>query len=170
MEYSIDDRALDVHEFLSLANSVWPGDYDVELTRRALERTMNISAYENGRLAGCLRILTDGCFFGTITELLVRPEYQRRGLGSYLLRLAAENTPTMLYFGAQPGLEGFYEKTAAAGACSPMSSTGRKNKAAGRNIRPACFFIPPAGARPAGPGPGAVFSSRRAPSRPPAGW
>ena len=110
MEYRIDDRALDVHEFLSLANSVWPGDYDVELTRRALERTMNISAYESGRLAGCLRILTDGCFFGTITELLVRPEYQRRGLGSYLLRLAAENTPTMLYFGAQPGLEGFYEK------------------------------------------------------------
>ena len=49
-------------------------------------------------------------FFGTITELLVRPEYRRRGLGSYLLRLAAENTPTMLYFGAQPGLEGFYEK------------------------------------------------------------
>ena len=40
----------------------------------------------------------------------MRPEYQRRGLGSYLLRLAAENTPTMLYFGAQPGLEGFYEK------------------------------------------------------------
>ncbi len=71
---------------------------------------MNISAYESGRLAGCLRILTDGCFFGTITELLVRPEYQRRGLGSHLLRLAAENTPTMLYFGAQPGLEGFYEK------------------------------------------------------------
>ena len=30
--------------------------------------------------------------------------------GSRLLRLAAENTPTMLYFGAQPGLEEFYEK------------------------------------------------------------
>ena len=27
----------------------------VRLTRRALERTMNISAYESGRLAGCLR-------------------------------------------------------------------------------------------------------------------
>ena len=109
MEYRIDDRALDVHEFLSLANSVWPGDYDVELTRRALERTMNISAYESGRLAGCLRILTDGCFFGTITELLVLPEYQGQGIGSRL-RLAREVTPTMLYFGAQPGVEGFYEK------------------------------------------------------------
>ena len=31
----------------------------LEAARRALERTMNISAYESGRLAGCLRILTD---------------------------------------------------------------------------------------------------------------
>ena len=110
MEYRIDDRALDVHEFLSLANSVWPGDYDVELTRRALERTMNISAYESGRLAGCLRILTDGCFFGTITELLVLPSHQRQGIGSRLLQLAKEHTPTLLFFGAQPGAERFYER------------------------------------------------------------
>jgi len=57
-----------------------------------------------------LRILTDGYFFGTITELLVLPEYQKQGVGSKLLELAKENTPTMLYFGAQPGVEAFYEK------------------------------------------------------------
>ena len=38
------------------------------------------------------------------------PEYQKQGIGSRLLQLAKENTPTMLYFGAQPGLEAFYEK------------------------------------------------------------
>ena len=59
---------------------------------------------------GCLRLLTDGYFFGTITEILVLPEYQGRGIGGQLLRLARENTPTMLYFGAQPGVEGFYER------------------------------------------------------------
>ena len=37
-------------------------------------------------------------------------EYQKQGIGSRLLQLAKENTPTMLYFGAQPGLEAFYEK------------------------------------------------------------
>ena len=68
------------------------------------------TAGAGGRLAGCLRILTDGCFFGTITELLVLPAYQRRGVGSRLLRLAGENTPTLLYFGAQPEAEAFYEK------------------------------------------------------------
>lgn len=51
-----------------------------------------------------MRILTAGYFFGTITELLVLPEYQKQGVGSKLLELAKENTPTMLYFGAQPGV------------------------------------------------------------------
>ena len=48
-------------------------------------------------------MLTDGYFFGTITELLVLPKYQKQGVGSKLLELAKENAPTMLYFGAQPG-------------------------------------------------------------------
>lgn len=110
MEYHVDDCALEAEEFLGFASRVWPGDYDVEKTRAALTRTLNITARDGGRLAGCLRILTDGYFFGTITELLVLPEYQGRGVGSALLRLAREHAPTLLYFGAQPGVEGFYEK------------------------------------------------------------
>ena len=110
MEYHVDDRALEAEEFLGFASRVWPGDYDVEKTRAALTRTLNITARDGERLAGCLRILTDGYFFGTITELLVLPEYQGRGVGSTLLRLAREHAPTLLYFGAQPGVEGFYEK------------------------------------------------------------
>ena len=110
MEYHVDDCALEAEEFLGFASRVWPGDYDVEKTRAALTRTLNITARDGERLAGCLRILTDGYFFGTITELLVLPEYQGQGVGSALLRLAREHTPTLLYFGAQPGVEGFYEK------------------------------------------------------------
>ena len=75
-----------------------------------MSQTINITAYENEALIGCLRILTDGYYFGTITELLVLPEYQKQGVGSKLLQLAKDNTPTMLYFGAQPGIEKFYEK------------------------------------------------------------
>lgn len=110
MNYIVDDRELDTADFLALANQVWPGDYAPAQTRRALEKTLNITAYDGGRLTGCLRILTDGYYFGTITELLVLPEYQRQGIGSRLLELARENAPTLLYFGAQPGVEAFYEK------------------------------------------------------------
>ncbi len=110
MDYIVDNQSLDAFTFISFANRVWPGDYDLDKMREALSKTLNITAHDGKTLVGCLRILSDGCFFGTITELLVLPEYQRKGIGSRLLQLAAESTPTLLYFGAQPGLEHFYEK------------------------------------------------------------
>ena len=110
MDYRVDDKQLSAPVFLSFVNQIWPGDYDAERTQEALSKTLNITAYDGAKLAGCLRILSDGYYFGTITELLVLPEYQYKGVGSRLLQLARANTPTMLYFGAQPGLEGFYEK------------------------------------------------------------
>ena len=110
MEYRIDDQQLDAMTFLAFVNKVWPGKYDEGKTAAALSETLNITAYDGETLVGCLRILTDGYFFGTITEMLVHPDYQRRGIGSRLLLLAKENTPTMLYFGAQPNAEKFYER------------------------------------------------------------
>ena len=110
MEYRIDDRQLDAMTFIAFVNKVWPGKYDADRTAEALSKTLNITAYDGETLVGCLRILTDGYFFGTITEMLVLSEYQRQGIGSRLLHLATEKTPTMLYFGAQPDAENFYEK------------------------------------------------------------
>ena len=110
MEYRVNDTKLTASVFIPFANQIWQGSYDMELTQEALSKTLNITAYDGDLLAGCLRILTDGYFFGTITELLVLPKYQKQGIGSKLLALAKENTPTMLYFGAQPGAELFYEK------------------------------------------------------------
>lgn len=110
MEYKIDDRQLDGGTFIAFVNQVWPGQYDEERTSAALSKTMNITAYDGDMLVGCLRILSDGYFFGTITELLVFPDYQNQGIGSRLLQLARDHTPTTLYFGAQPAAEKFYEK------------------------------------------------------------
>ena len=71
MDYRVDDRDLGAEEFLAFVQQVWPGEYDPKKTQAALEKTINLTAYEGETLAGCLRIPTDGCFFGTITELLV---------------------------------------------------------------------------------------------------
>lgn len=114
IEYKVDDKELRAAVFIPFVNKIWSGNYDEKKTDEALAKTLNITAYEEDTLVGCLRILTDGYFFGTITELLVLPEYQQNGIGSELLALAKENTPTMLYFGAQPGVEGFYEKNGCA--------------------------------------------------------
>ena len=77
MEYRVDDRSLSGETFLDFVQQVWPGAYNLEQTRAALSKTMNFTAWDGGQLAGCLRVLTDGCFFGPITELLVLPAYPR---------------------------------------------------------------------------------------------
>ena len=110
IEYEVDDKEMNASFFVSFVNQIWQGDYNIERTQAALSKTINITAYDGNVLVGCLRILSDGYYFGTITELLVLPEYQQQGIGSKLLQLAKDHTPTMLYFGAQPGIEAFYEK------------------------------------------------------------
>ena len=80
MEYKVNDIKLVASTFIPFVNQIWKGDYDIERTQAALSKTLNITAYDNKILVGCLRILTDGYFFGTITELLVLPEYQKQGV------------------------------------------------------------------------------------------
>ena len=105
-----NDSTLTAERFSEFASQIWHAEYDPVKTQAALDKTQNITAYDGERLVGCLRILSDGYFFGTITELLVLPQYQRRGIGSSLLALAKKITPTMLYFGAQEDAVGFYER------------------------------------------------------------
>lgn len=90
MEYKVNDAELVASTFIPFVNQIWQGNYDMERTQTALSKTLNITAYDN--------------------EMLVLPKYQKQGAGSKLLELAKENTPTMLYFGSQPGVEMFYEK------------------------------------------------------------
>ena len=110
IDFKIDDGNLPATLFLGLAQRVWPRNYDTELVRLALERTFNITAWDGKNLVGCVRILSDGYFFGTIPEILVDPAYQRKGIGRQLMELAWQYSPTSLFFGAQPGNEEFFEK------------------------------------------------------------
>ena len=108
LDYRVADRQITAAQFLELARRVWPGDYEPERVEFALERTLNVTAWMGTRLVGSVRVLTDGYFFGTITELLVDPEFQGRGIGRHLMELAWDASPTSLFFGAQSGKEQFY--------------------------------------------------------------
>ncbi len=104
------DSHLTAPEFLELARLVWGGEYDLAATDAALKRTINTTARDADRLVGAVRVLSDGYFFGTIPELLVHPDFQGLGIGRRLMELAWDSSPSSLYFGAQPGKEGFYER------------------------------------------------------------
>jgi len=109
-QYISDDKDLDVDTFINMANQVWPGMYHRQYTKEALGKTINTTVWDNDKLVGCVRVLTDGYFFGTITEILVLPDYQKQGIGKQLMSIAFETSPTSLFFGAQPEAVGFYEK------------------------------------------------------------
>jgi len=101
----------EVDEFLALAQRVWPRDYSVADASAALERTINLGAWDGTRLVGSIRILTDGYFFATIPEILVDPDYQRRGIGRHLMELALERAPRgKVVFGAQPQSVAFFDR------------------------------------------------------------
>ncbi|WP_195985590.1 GNAT family N-acetyltransferase [Clostridium sp. D33t1_170424_F3] len=110
IHYIDDDRGLRADVFIEMANQVWPGSYDTKLMQEAIGRTINVTAWDHQKLIGCVRILTDGYLFGTISEILVLKEYQKQGIGKELMRRAINISPTSLFFGAQPEAVGFYEK------------------------------------------------------------
>lgn len=109
IEYRGPVFPLDTESFLALAARVWPREFEPALVEAALAITENFTAWHGGRLIGCARLLSDGYFFSTVPEILVDPEYRRQGVGSALMMLVWEASPTSLGFGVQPGNEEFFE-------------------------------------------------------------
>jgi GNAT superfamily N-acetyltransferase len=110
IDIRVDDTAFTAELFLALAQRVWPRDYDRVRAATALTKSMNVGAWDGDRLVGAVRILTDGYFFACVSEILVDPEYQRRGIGRTLMARAIDLAPRgKLFLGAQPEAVGFFE-------------------------------------------------------------
>jgi GNAT superfamily N-acetyltransferase len=110
VEYRTGDSAVTTDAFAELARRIWPREYDGTRTTAALNKTINIGAWDGGRLVGSVRVLTDGYFFSTVAEVMVDPEYRRQGIGRELLQRALDVAPGgTLWVGAQPGQERFVE-------------------------------------------------------------
>lgn len=93
-----------------LAERVRPARYDVAKMRGALARTTNIGAWDGARLVGAVRVLSDGYTFSVIADILVDPDYQRRGIGRKLMQHALEVAPdARLLVDAPPESVSFFE-------------------------------------------------------------
>lgn len=58
-----------------------------------INSTLVISAWENERLIGVVRVLSDKMFRSIIYDLIVLPEFQNKGIGSELLKRGISQFP-----------------------------------------------------------------------------
>ena len=80
-------------EILSLYTSVGWENYtrNPQMLERTYENSfLKIAAFEGKQLIGMVRVVGDGASVILIQDLLVRPEYQRKGIGSQLMRAVLE--------------------------------------------------------------------------------
>lgn len=111
------ENALAYEDYCALRKSVgWCG-FPREQTVAALSRTLwSVVAVDAGQPVAMGRLVGDG-LYDTIVDVVVRPEYQGRGIGREILRRilqrVAEHTPeggrTSVQLIAEPGKESFYE-------------------------------------------------------------
>ena len=120
-------RQYDEREILPLYASVgWTAYTDQpETLRRGFENSLlTLAAYEENRLIGILRAVGDGQTIVFVQDLLILPEYQRRGVGTALLRELLARYPQVrqieLTADVSPSLLAFYRKT----CFVPMSELG----------------------------------------------
>lgn len=76
-------------EILALYDSVGWTAYTERpaMLRQAIERSLCVlAAYQDGTLVGLARAVGDGVSIVYVQDILVSPPYQRRGIGSALLR------------------------------------------------------------------------------------
>jgi ribosomal protein S18 acetylase RimI-like enzyme len=66
------------------------GRYPEKLVESMKNSDTVFSAWDNDRLIGLINVLDDGVMTAYIHFLLVNPEYQRKGIGKELLRMAKE--------------------------------------------------------------------------------
>ena len=71
-----------------------------------------VTAWDNGKLVGISRSLTDYCFCCYLSDLAVRKEYQKHGIGKKLISLTKEKIgdQTMLLLLSAPTAMDYYPK------------------------------------------------------------
>ena len=106
-------------EFILLWESVWGNDPSLEQTRLAMEHTLfRVSVFDGDKIVAMARMNGDMGLDYYIKDVIVRPEYQGRGIGRMLidelLKFISENgvkgTDIFVELCAMPDKIPFYEK------------------------------------------------------------
>ncbi len=116
---SVRYNVLTAEEFLSLWNSVWTSAPSLEQTCLALDHSLfRVSVYEGDTVVAMARVIGDlgMCYY--VKDVIVRPEYQGRKIGSLLIdeilkfvqAYGVEGTKIAVELSALPDKVPFYEQ------------------------------------------------------------
>lgn len=116
MEYR--ENKLTYEEYVSLRSSVGWDNFAEEQVFRCIENSIyDITVVENNQIIAMGRLIGDGIYY-MIVDLVVKPQYQKQGIGSQIIDMLLEyvdnNTPiggrSSIQLIAEKGKEDFYIK------------------------------------------------------------
>jgi ribosomal protein S18 acetylase RimI-like enzyme len=87
--------------------------HTLDKIRPAFERSQHVAfAYVEGELAGCARALTDDLFYAAIYDMVVHPDFQRKGVGKAVMSHLLERLQGLcfVHLTSTRGNEAFYWK------------------------------------------------------------
>ena len=109
--------AINIDELLSLYSSVGWANYanNPEMLENAFRNSLKVfAAYSENKLIGIIRAVGDGFSIIYIQDVLVRPEFQRRGIAFALMAILGNFYPNVyqkvLLTDNEPSTLAFYEK------------------------------------------------------------
>ncbi|MDE6641872.1 MAG: GNAT family N-acetyltransferase [Acetatifactor sp.] len=118
-EVRLVDNILQAEDFVRLRIETGFVEIPVEHARKALKNgLLNVSAIYNGELVGMGRLVGDGAMYWYLQEIIILPEFQRKGIGTmivdHLVDYAKANSITGKFTTiggvSAKGKEPFYEK------------------------------------------------------------
>lgn len=107
------DRDIDIAAWLGLYHaSDWNREWTVTNAQVMLvDAYLIVTAWSGTDMVGTLTVLSDGCNYATIDDVVVHPEHRRRGIGARLVGLAVERVAHLEpHLMAIPGVAPFYAK------------------------------------------------------------
>ena len=119
MAYVIKHNELSAEDFILLWSSVWDGTPSLEQTKLAMDHSLfRVSVFDDNNIIAMARVIGDMGLCYYIKDVVVRPEYQRKGIGSILLKEilsfidshGISGSYIAVELAALPDKVGFYEK------------------------------------------------------------
>lgn len=113
----IEQRTPTSKEYANLRDSAKWDKLDLKTIERGLEHSIfSVCATYENEVVGCGRVIGDGALYFYIQDIIVAPQFQKRGIGQFIMneimKFVAETADHNAFIGlmSAEGVGGFYEK------------------------------------------------------------